>query len=573
MNKKILLALMPYWDPLIPPMGIGCLKSYLEPEGFRIEVLDVNVELRFQEIRDRYFDTLKTWVPDKKQSNLYNIGTQVLSRHMMAHLNHMLSEHQDTFFYLRAVIEIVFRTFFTQITTEQANLLVDWMETFYSRLKEYVDEMLERVKPDVLGLSVYNVTLPASLYTFRLTKEKNPQIQTVIGGGLFSGELDIHSANFSKFVESTPYIDKIIVGEGEELFLRFLQGKLPQEKRVYTLADIGNSVLDLEKAPIPDISGFDLLFYPLLASYTSRSCPFNCSFCSEKVLWGGYRKKKASQIVGELDHLSRTHSCQLFLMADSLLNPVADDLADRMIESGLSIYWDGYLRADKAVCDTDRTFKWRQGGFYRARLGLESGSPHILEAMGKKITPQQIKEAVSSLAFAGIKTTTYWVIGHPGETEEDFQQTLALIEEMKDDIYEADCNPFIYSLTGQVESDNWSHEKSRLLYSEEFRGLIWPDAWILDVPPFREETYDRLGRFTEHCRSLGIPNPYNLREINDADARWSSLHPNSVPPLRDFIDARNSKKLSIDENKRVKKAVLGHTGSTNASDALDDWGF
>ena len=190
--------------------------------------------------------------------------------------------------------------------------------------------------------------------------------------------------------------------------------------------------------------------------------------------------------------------------------------------------------------------------------------------MGKKITPAQIREAVSALAQAGIKTTTYWVIGYPGETEEDFQQTLDLVEEMKDDLYEADCNPFAYFLTGQVESDRWAEKnRSRLLYPPEARDMLMLQTWILDTPPSREETYDRLNRFVAHCRALGIPNPYSLRDIYRADERWRKLHANAVPPLAEFLDAKNKGITPIDENKRVKKIVLSQT----IPEITGDWGF
>jgi radical SAM superfamily enzyme YgiQ (UPF0313 family) len=395
-------------------------------------------------------------------------------------------------------------------------------------------------------------------------------METVMGGAIFTGELDLRSPNLEYFLEHTPYIDKIFVGEGEELFLHYLRGELPQRQRVYTLADIDNRLLDLDKSTVPDFSGLELRYYPHLASYTSRSCPFNCTFCSEKVFWGRFRKKKAARIVEELTRLSAQYKTQLFLMADSLLNPVVKELSETIINEGLSFYWDGYLRADPSVCNPDNTIQWRRGGFYRARLGLESGSPSILEAMGKKITPAQIREAVSALAQAGIKTTTYWVIGYPGETEEDFQQTLDLVEEMKDDLYEADCNPFAYFLTGQVESDRWAEKnRSRLLYPPEARDMLMLQTWILDTPPSREETYDRVNRFTAHCRALEIPNPYSLRDIYRADERWKKLHANAVPPLAEFLDAKNKGITPIDENKRVKKIVLSQT----IPEITGDWGF
>ncbi len=565
MHEKIVLAVMPYWAPLIPPMGIGCLKSYLAAYGYTVKTVDANVEPRFQEVEDRYFRRLKEIIPVKNQANIYNIGTQVLSRHMMARFH-----YTDENAYMQLVKQLVFKTFFIDPTNDRISVLNQLMDTFYSLLNDYVRDLLEREKPTVLGLSTYNVTLPASLFAFKLAKEIDPCIKTVMGGGIFAGELDIHSPNFTNFLGRTPYIDKIIVGEGEQLFLKFLGGELPDTQRVYTLADQGNKVMDLSLAPVPDFSDLDTQYYTMLASYTSRSCPYSCSFCSEKVLWGKFRKKKVDQIVDELTQLNEKYKTQLFLMSDSLLNPLINELSRAIIDSGLSLYWDGYLRVDDNACDPDITFQWRQGGFYRARLGLESGSPRILKAMGKKIMPQQMKNAVTALSRAGIKTTTYWVIGHPGETETDFQQTLDLIEEMKDELYEADCNPFYYYLTGQVHSDAWAGvSRGQLLYPPGADQMLMLQTWILDIPPTREETYRRLNRFVEHCMRLGIPNPYSLREIHSADERWKKLHIDAVPSLVEFLGVKNNNSLPIDENKRIRKVVFGQAIPGDNG----DWGF
>ena len=109
---------------------------------------------------------------------------------------------------------------------------------------------------------------------------------------------------------------------------------------------------------------------------------------------------------------------------------------------------------------------------------------------------------------------------------------------MKDDIYEAECNPFRFYLTGQVKSDQWlSASDSSLLYPERFRELLVLQTWYLsDGVPGREEIYRRMGRFVDFCRRLGVPNPYSWQEIYRADDRWQKLHPMAVPPLVSFQD-------------------------------------
>jgi hypothetical protein len=265
-------------------------------------------------------------------------------------------------------------------------------------------------------------------------------------------------------------------------------------------------------------------------------------------------------VVKELLMLHHLHGSQLFLMSDSLLNPIVTDLARQLQKEEVTIYWDGYLRVDPQAGDRENTMLWRRGGFYRARLGIESGSQRVLNLMNKKITVEEIKSALSALADAGIKTTTYWVVGYPGETETDFQETLNLIEEMADDIFEADCSPFWYFLNAQSGDNQWK-AKSMPLYPGKTRDMFIIQTWILDLEPKREEIYRRMWRFVEHCKNLGIPNPYSLHDFHQADLRWIKLHKNAVPPMVEFDRARY-----IDENKNIKELILAREMETDDGD-------
>lgn len=286
--------------------------------------------------------------------------------------------------------------------------------------------------------------------------------------------------------------------------------------------------------------------------------------------WGKYRRKQADQVAEELKTLSERHNFQLFLMGDSLLNPIITQLADECVRRELPVYWDGYLRAEKPVCKPENALRWRRGGYYRARIGAESGSPRVLELMNKQITVEQIKAAVSSLASAGIKTTTYWVIGYPGETEEDFQQTLDLIAELKDDLYEADCNPFAYFWKGQVNSGDWGERHNRrLLYPDWARQSLITQTWILGCQPDRAEIFSRLNRFVAHCRRVGIPNPYSLREIYAADQRWQKLHPNAVPSVLAFEKHKESGEAVRDDFRGNAAMAVAETSIQDDG----DWGF
>lgn len=526
MQKKVLFLLLPFWTPLNPPLGITCLKSYLEKYGYSATAIDLNIAQELYDFRQMYFKILIEKIEKSKQGNINNIGNDIFFNHLFIRLENRCNEE-----IIRAINEITNKTFFCDLEVQTILDLDNIVKEYYVKLNDTIVKLINMYKPDVLGLSTYTGTLSSTLFVARLVKQINKDIKIIVGGGIFSGPFALGSPNMNMLLEqTTDTVDKFIVGEGEKLFLSYLQGELPNDQRVYSLKDINGYTLDIKSLSIPNFSDIDVSDYIQMSAYTSRGCPFKCNFCSETVNWICYRKKAAIQIADELDELYDKYKQQVFLMGDSLLNPVVDALSEELIRRKKSYYWDGYLRVDDKAAIVENAIKWRRGGLYRVRFGIESGSPHVLALMNKKITVNQIKNAVSSLAYAGIKTTTYWIIGYPGETEDDFQMTLDLIEELKDDIWEAECNPFVFYYNGQVSSDSWC-ERRKKLYSDETNKMIGYVNWYLEEEPSREVIYSRVNRFVEHCKKCGIPNTYSLQDIYEADSRWQTLHCNAAPHL------------------------------------------
>jgi hypothetical protein len=546
-SKKILLAMLPYWDPMIPPNGISHLKSFLRKNNYDVKLVDVVVEETFQEIYRNYFEILKKNIPKSNRGNFINIGHDVLQDHIMVHGN-----YDDEDEYIELVKSIIYNTYYINVNSSVVHQLKKLLDDFYTSLEKYFLLLMEKEKPAVVGVTVYKCTLQASLFVLKLIKKKYPHVKTVISGGIFVDTHAMGTPNFDRLLEySKDFLDKIIIGQGELLFLKYLRGELPESKRVYTKKDIDEKILNFQNMDIPDFSDFDMDRYPCLPATSSASCPFDCSFCSAINYYGKYRKKSATQTAEEMIALYEKYGHQLFFMTDSLLNFTVTDLTKELIKRDMSLYFDAYYRVDDAAAKIENTMLWRRGGLYRVRFGAESGSQRVLDMMGKKITPQQVKAVVSAFASAGIKTTTYFVVGHPGETEADFQETLNLIEDLKDDIYQAEVNTFQYFSTTQAGSDKWAPHR-KLLYPEKARDMMIFEFWTLDLEPLRREAYNRMFRFVEFCEKLGISNPYTYGEYIEADERWKRLHKHAVPPLSQFL----SRKDYIDENKNIKNMLI-----------------
>ncbi len=555
--KKILLMTLPFLTPLLPPMGLSCLKSYLQKHGYPVKTIDVMVEVKIRQLCYRYFDTLQKFIPGKKTGYFFNVGLDILNNHFMAYLNYEEGNENQ---YIELIKLLIYRNFYVRIDSPQVQEMDSIVKEFYLQLEEYLIRLTREEKPAILGFSVFRGTLAPSLFAAKLVKVRRPGTTILIGGPIFSQDLYPGSPNFKSFLERTPYIDKIFIGEGEKLLLEYFRGGLPGNQRVYTLKDINHELVDLDSLDIPDFSDLDLSAYPLLGGFTSRGCVYKCSFCAETLFWKRYNRKSTEKIVDQLIRLSQKYGRYAFVFSDCLINPLVTQLSKELIARNLKLYWDVTLKVDKHTCDPEYTMLWRQGGLYRARMGIESGSQRLLDIIDKKISISQIKASLIHLATSGTKTTAYWIAGHPGETEDDFQQTLDLIEELQDYIYDAECNPFRFFYSGQVNESLW--QDKRLLHPGDNKDWLLTQTWVLNEPPPREVIYERVCRIREHCKKLGIPNPYSISEIHQADKRWKCLHKNAVPPLLEL----NQKGSGIED---TDKASLVAANDSQLEDDAD----
>ncbi|MCP4215592.1 MAG: radical SAM protein [bacterium] len=557
--EKVLLAHLPFWDPLVPPMGIAAIKSFIAKHGYKVKTCDLNVEKKLNQLYNSYFDVFSKYIPEDKRGNFFNIGHDVMHNHMMAHINYTDEEE-----YLELVKILIDTIFFNDASREQVLEHTAVVREIYRELEDYFLDLFEKEQPDVLGLTVYKATLPAALFVFQLAKEKVPGIKTVMGGGIFADTMTPDSPNMNLFLEKTRNtVDKIMIGKGERFFLKFLRNQLPPSQRVFTMKDLEDENIEPFASDIPDLSDLDPGKYPYLVASGSKSCPYKCTFCNSSLFYGEYLKRPAEQSAAQMTELYETYGCRMFFMSDALLNPTISELSDQLIEAGHALYFDGYFRVDEETTSRDNTLHWRQGGFYRARLGVESGSQRILDLMDKQITVEQTRESLAALAYAGIKPTSYIVIGHPGETEEDFQATLDLMTDIRNHVWQAECVPFAYYFNGQPGSDKWENKRAPL-YPESADHMLVMRSWYVNVEPSRQEIYNRVFRFSQHCKKLGIPNPYSLKEIYEADQRWKRLHKNAVPPLVELMSPGtkpktqdNIKKLHFAESKRRDEDEFG----------------
>lgn len=131
-------------------------------------------------------------------------------------------------------------------------------------------------------------------------------------------------------------------------------------------------------------------------------------------------------------------------------------------------------------------------------LAVQSGSNHILKQMNRGYSREQYLDRVQSLKqhCPEIRITTDLIVGFPGETEDDFMQTIDLMEQVRF----ADAYSFIYSSRPQTAARNFAdpvsdEEKSRwfkLLLTTQER--IGNEVWLADQDQLQQVLVEGVSR-------------------------------------------------------------------------------
>ncbi|MGJ0535350.1 B12-binding domain-containing radical SAM protein [Methylocystis sp.] len=537
---KALLIVPPFWDPVCVPLGISCLKAYAEAAGHSIDLFDFNTQTELFSLQRRYFNVGKRLFPRWSRWNIERNGTEALAMHQILYL--YARNEPD---YTTLVAELLNMAgedrddFDSRLDVAAFDRIFDEL---YTRVRMILYRLLHRRRYEVVGCSIFNSTWPAALFVLGLVKGLDSNIRTVVGGpgpimGLTAKQEDIRG-----FYDAHPFVDYFVVGEGERAFLKILDtpSEPPGILGSHSFNDKAEALPAIDDLPLADYGELDVTRYLQLSAATSRGCPFECTFCAETVFWHGFTRIKPDHAFSTLRGLADRYGRNSFYLCDSLANQVIGPLTHDIQESGRLLKLDCYLRADPICTDPRRTANWHSGGLYRARLGMESASQRILDAMRKMTTPDQMCHSLEALSSAGVMTSTLWMIAYPGETDGEFEETLRFIRDHRSQIYQSDAWLMQYHSNGLAGSESIARDYgSRPRFSQRLNDVlkVTPTVVANDLPP--EERFDRLERFVATMEALAIPNPYSLFQWVAADRRWAQLGHDAGWSINDAVVAMN----------------------------------
>jgi radical SAM superfamily enzyme YgiQ (UPF0313 family) len=294
-------------------------------------------------------------------------------------------------------------------------------------------------RPDVVGYTSTTLTANVVKRVARQVRTRLPDAFQVAGGAHPSSMPD----------DMLPSLDAAVIGEGEKTLCdiceRLLAGEGMSEIPGTAIIQDGEThraiprplVDNLDDLPFP---ARDLLpmhkykhEYPIKKPndrfstfYTSRGCPWNCTFCAKDMIWGSQaRFRSPDNVLAELEHLrAEWNPSYIFFYDDTFTTHRRRvlDLCDRFIEGRFDFRWGCLTRADRL--DDELITAMRRAGCEDIQIGVESGSEEILQTMSKRQPLGTIREAFRILRQHKIRTKGTFLLGYFDEDAEMLRQTI-----------------------------------------------------------------------------------------------------------------------------------------------------
>lgn len=281
--------------------------------------------------------------------------------------------------------------------------------SFFPWMATRLPALLEEMQPAWIGISLCYIS--QAICSFALLgyiKQRWPAIKLAIGGGLLSSWMS-HPGWNDPFAG---LIDCCIQGPGETPLLRLLGYEGPVEDAA------------------PDYSDLPLADYlapgPILPYAASRGCYWNrCTFCPETAEHNRYQPIPLQTVISQLVQLSSSIQPALIHLLDNALSP---SLLQALVDRPPGPPWYGFVRFHEHLADVDFCRRLRASGCAMLKLGLESGSQAVLDAMDKGLRLDLAERVFTALHQAGIATYVYLLFGTPTESIVEARETMAFVQ-------------------------------------------------------------------------------------------------------------------------------------------------
>ncbi len=231
-----------------------------------------------------------------------------------------------------------------------------------------------------------------------------------------------------------------VMGCLSERYRKELESELPEVDGFYGKFDWKNLVLDLGKAYHSTPADLRVLTTPRHYAYVkvAEGCNQRCAYCSIPIMTGGYKSRPMEEILSEIKGLAKKGTVEIQLIAQDLTSYGVDQYGSHrlpeLVEEICAIDGIEWLRLHYAYptdfpTDLLRVMREQPKVCKYLDIALQHSSDHMLRMMRRRITAAETEALLTRIRHEvpGIHLRTTLMVGHPGETEEDFRDLLDFV--------------------------------------------------------------------------------------------------------------------------------------------------
>lgn len=431
--------------------------------------------------------------------------------------------------------------------------------------KKNINGIIRKNQPDIIGINVFSNTY------FKMNKiageiKKISKAPIVVGGPhIYCDPFCIKNSNF----------DIGITGEGEIAFLELIK-LLEKEKKIeeknlrkvkgisflknnknIEITSPADTIKNIDEIPPPAIDLLDMKNHYLVPGpagssligrrgylLTSRGCPYKCIYCASGSIWKNVRWHSAERVVSEIKNWINKYKVNHIYVYDDLLIanlPRLKKIIYLLKKEKLLGKVDFEILARANLINEKLCKLLKKLNATTISVGFESGSEKILKSLkGDNVTVKEGNNAISLLHKYNFVVYGLFMIGSPGENEEDLQKTYNMAKDSRIKVLNVNVTmPF-------VGTKLWDYAIRNKIYPKDFfeKDLeITPTKSNLDYLLTKDISKEKFKEYFDKFVKLSLKknNSYSPKfKLND---------------IKFFLDIKFIKKI-IKRKKLLKQSII-----------------
>ena len=307
-----------------------------------------------------------------------------------------------------------------------------------------------------------------NLHALKKLKVKNPDLIIAVCGCMMQQEDHVVDEIKKRFPHVSLVFGTHNLYKFPELLLKYLSG---DSKTLIDVWDIdGNVIEGLPSARRYDLKAFVNIMY---------GCNNFCTYCIVPYTRGRERSRNPEDVISEVKDLARNGVKEITLLGQNV-NSYGNDFDNKVSFAKLLTMLNDIQGIERirfmtshpkdiseelidAVANLDKVCE-------SIHLPVQSGSTAVLKKMNRHYTKDQYIELINKIKtkVPNVALTTDIMVGFPGETEEDFLDTLDVLEKVQYD----SAFMFIYSVRKGTVAENMDNHIDESVKKDRFNRLL-----------------------------------------------------------------------------------------------------